>query len=193
MSAFNFIESFFLLSLGITFVLIVLLVYHFKQKLSTMEQKCDTMFDIVQNLVQEFKTVKQQCCSMPMPMQASCPMSMSREFVGSEVLRNVCDNEEDEDEEDEDEDEEDEDDEDEDEDEDEDDEDEDEDEDEKKNVKIINMSESTIDEILPEAPVVAIDYKKQTVAELRVIVTTRGLATNPSRLSKTDLLKLLEK
>jgi hypothetical protein len=152
------------------------------------------MFDIVQNLVQEFKVVKQECCSMSMPVQASYPMSMSREFVGSEVLRNVCNNEDDEDDEDEDEEDEDEEDEDEDEeDEDEEDEDEDEDEEEEKNVKIINMSESAIDEILPEAPVVAVDYKKHTVAELRTIVTSRGLATNPSRLSKTELLKLLEK
>ena len=58
MSSFNFIESSFLLSLGITFVLIVLLVYHFKQRLGAMEQKCDTMFDIVQNLVKEMNTVK---------------------------------------------------------------------------------------------------------------------------------------
>ena len=188
MSAFNFIESFFLLSLGITFVLIVLLVYHFKQKLSTMEQKCDTMFDIVQNLVQEFKTVKQQCCSMPMSMQASCPMSMSMSMPREFIVKNK-DKDEDEDE-DEDEDDDDEDDDDEDEDEDEDD-----DDNNDRDVKIINMSESAIEEIElePEAPVVAIDYKKQTVAELRVIVTTRGLATNPSRLSKTDLLKLLEK
>jgi len=149
------------------------------------------MFEIVQNLVQEFKTVKQECGSMP--VQTSCPMSMCREFVSSDFMRNVCDDEDDEAEEDED----DEDDEDEDEDEDEDD-DEDDDEDER-DVKIINMSESAIEEIIelePEAPIVieeTVDYKKQTVAELRTIVTSRGLATNPSRLSKTELLKLLEK
>jgi hypothetical protein len=51
-------ETFFFISLGITFVLILLLVYHFKQRLSAIEQKNDTMFDIINNLVQEISTIK---------------------------------------------------------------------------------------------------------------------------------------
>lgn len=58
MSAFSMIESFFFLSLGITFVLIILLIYHFKQRITTIEQKSDTMFDIVQNLAKELNSMK---------------------------------------------------------------------------------------------------------------------------------------
>ena len=58
MASFQFIETFFFLSLGITFGLVLLLVYHFKQRISTLEQKCDTMFDIVQNVVKELGITK---------------------------------------------------------------------------------------------------------------------------------------
>ena len=53
MQSFKFIETFFFLSLGITFALIITLVYHFKKRMENMETKCDTMFDIVQNLAKE--------------------------------------------------------------------------------------------------------------------------------------------
>ena len=58
MGFFNFIETFFFLSLGITFVLILLLVYHFKQRVTTLEQKCDTMFDILNTVVKELNAVR---------------------------------------------------------------------------------------------------------------------------------------
>ena len=47
------IESVFFISLGITFILILLLVYHFKQRVSSIEQKCDTMFELINNVVSE--------------------------------------------------------------------------------------------------------------------------------------------
>jgi hypothetical protein len=59
MGVFNFIETFFFISLGITFVLILLLVYHFKQRLNSIEQKSNTMFEIINNIVQEITSVKQ--------------------------------------------------------------------------------------------------------------------------------------
>jgi len=59
MGFFNFIETFFFLSLGITFVLILLLVYHFKQRLSALENKCDTVFEIISNVVKELNNIKQ--------------------------------------------------------------------------------------------------------------------------------------
>lgn len=58
MGVFNFMETFFFISLGITFVLILLLVYHFKQRLATVEQKSDTMFDIMNNMVKEMGVIK---------------------------------------------------------------------------------------------------------------------------------------
>ena len=99
MGAFNFIESFFLLSLGITFVLIVLLVYHFKQRLGSMEQKCDTMFDIVQNLVKELKVVKSACLEQPpvacSRMEPLCSYDEDQEDDSDEDQEDDSDEEED--------------------------------------------------------------------------------------------------
>ena len=58
MALFNFIETFFFISLAITFLLILLLVYHFKQRLGNTEQKCDSMFEIVNNIVKELNILR---------------------------------------------------------------------------------------------------------------------------------------
>ncbi len=47
------IESMFFISLVITFILILLLVYHFRQRVNMIEQKCDTMFELINNIVSE--------------------------------------------------------------------------------------------------------------------------------------------
>ena len=60
-------ETFFFISLGITFILILLLVYHFKQRLSNLEQKSDTMLDIVNNVVKEMGVIKVLASSRPTP------------------------------------------------------------------------------------------------------------------------------
>jgi hypothetical protein len=73
MSVFNFMETFFFISLGITFILILLLVYHFKQRLSNLEQKSDTMLDIVNNVVKEMGVIKVLASSRPTPQ--SHPLS----------------------------------------------------------------------------------------------------------------------
>jgi len=62
MISFKFIETFFLLSLAITLALIVTFVYHFKKRMENMETKCDTMFDIVQNLAKEVLDFKRSNC-----------------------------------------------------------------------------------------------------------------------------------
>jgi len=58
MGIFNYIDTFFFISLGITFVLILLLVFHFKQQIVTLEQKNDTMFEIINNIVKELTSMK---------------------------------------------------------------------------------------------------------------------------------------
>jgi hypothetical protein len=58
MGFFNFIETFFFISLGITFVLILLLVYHFKQRINSIEQKNETMFEIINNVVKELTVIR---------------------------------------------------------------------------------------------------------------------------------------
>jgi hypothetical protein len=92
MGLFNFIETFFFISLGITFVLILLLVYHFKQRLSSLEQKCDTMFEIINNVVQEITIVRgatnrimQGFMTGPFPMSGSEPNSVPYSSTASQV------------------------------------------------------------------------------------------------------------
>ena len=58
MGVFNFMETSFVISLGITFVLILLLIYHFKQRLTAAESKQDTMFEIINNLAQELNNLR---------------------------------------------------------------------------------------------------------------------------------------
>lgn len=60
MSFFSFVETFFFISLAITFVLIMMLVYHFKDRLSTLEKKSNTIVDIINNVVKELTIIKQQ-------------------------------------------------------------------------------------------------------------------------------------
>lgn len=57
-SMFNIIETLFYLSLAITFFLMILLVYHFKQRISFLEQKNETMFEIINNIVKELNNIK---------------------------------------------------------------------------------------------------------------------------------------
>lgn len=58
MGFFNFIETFFFISLAITFILIIMLVYHFKDRLSILEDKTNTLMDIMNNMVKEMMIIK---------------------------------------------------------------------------------------------------------------------------------------
>ena len=112
MSAFSFIETSFFISLGITFVLILLLVYHFKQRLSIAESKQDTMFEIINNLAQELSNVKGAVLSYvrpstPYPHNAISPhdaslLSDNIRAARAAELNEVDEEEEDEEEEDDD-------------------------------------------------------------------------------------------
>ena len=55
----NYIETFFFFSLAVSFVLILLLVYHFKQRMVTLEQKSDTMVSIINDIAKELTYVRQ--------------------------------------------------------------------------------------------------------------------------------------
>jgi hypothetical protein len=221
MSAFGMIESFFFLSLGVVFVLLMLLVYHFKQRIATIEQKSDTMFDIVQNLAKELTTLKGR-------------LSSSGGGGGVRLVdaaQHVYDDEEDEEDEEDDDD-------DDDEESDEDDESDEEDEEEdEERVKVIDIGAITpIDPIHEtddsdsedESPVVELNdsesekikvlkvpqqlnndstmtmptsvedsnmnvYKKMAVGELRTTVISKGLCSDASKLNKVELLKMLSK
>jgi len=95
MGVFNFMETFFFISLGITFVLILMLVYHFKQRLGTIEQKGDTMFEIVNTMVREMSLIKSMVISQMRenPIYAPTTSPLINEPVVSEVkTANTLDN-----------------------------------------------------------------------------------------------------
>lgn len=57
-SIFQIIETFFFISLGITFILVLLLVFHFKFRLSSLEEKHDKTLEIINNIVGEMQYMK---------------------------------------------------------------------------------------------------------------------------------------
>jgi hypothetical protein len=229
MSVFNLLETFFFISLGITFVLISLLVYHFRQRIMVLEQKNDTMFEIINNVVTEISNLRNITMN---PFQQEPPYQEYAEkikIIEDEHFRQVHrEEDEDEDEEDEDEDEE----------EEEEDEEEDEEDDHGIEVKVINENvDSTTakieeiadldieeivqseddepkpieDTILEDDPIVVhkIDetipleytpvsndskeiYRNMTMQNLKALVISKGLSTNPSKLKKHELIQLLE-
>lgn len=60
MRIFNMLESLLFLTLGVSCVLLLMLIYHFKQRLTKLEQNNETMFDILNNMVCELSEIKQQ-------------------------------------------------------------------------------------------------------------------------------------
>lgn len=221
MGIFNYIDTFFFISLGITFILILLLVFHFKQRISDVEDKNETMFLIINDIVKELSSVKQNCfaCAPSLPFANNKPINFCC-IPPTNIIRQekiiVSDEEDDDDDEDDDEDEDDE----------EDDEDEDDDNDEPvvplsiiddSNLRIISVDiDETIQlvendsqedvnlhvekiegEIEPFYVEPSIDtskeiYRKMTLQALKAHVITKGLSTDPSKMKKNELLKLLE-
>jgi hypothetical protein len=60
MSFFSLLESFFFLSLGITFVLIFLIVFHFKQRILTLEKKGESLTDLCNLIIEELTKLRIQ-------------------------------------------------------------------------------------------------------------------------------------
>lgn len=58
MTLFSLLESFFFLCLGISFVLILLMVYHFKKRIDALERSTETLGDICKTVVGELQTLK---------------------------------------------------------------------------------------------------------------------------------------
>ena len=245
MGIFNYIDTFFFISLGITFILILLLVFHFKQRMSDLEDKTETMFEIINNIVKEITSMKQtfsanDCCrnNICMNPSYSSPCYSKNDNVQLHYVKEndsekiIVSDDDDEDDEDEDED-------------DHDDIDDDDDsdiEDEKpplqitdNEVKIINVEMGDVIEIEEpefaeeneyeeEAPLenIVLDnlhvekvdesvesesvattesntietskeiYRKMTLSSLKSLVISKGLASDPSKMKKNDLLKLLD-
>jgi len=89
MGIFSLMDSFFFISLGITFILILLLVYHFKQRLTAVERKTDTMVDIMNNIVKEIASIRGFVLShQPMPVYHSVPQSSVFQLNNETVITN---------------------------------------------------------------------------------------------------------
>ena len=58
MGLFNMLESAFFITLGISCVLLLMLIYHFKQRISKLEQSNETTFEIMKDMVQEVSNLK---------------------------------------------------------------------------------------------------------------------------------------
>jgi len=245
MGIFNYIDTFFFISLGITFILILLLVFHFKQRLANLEQKNDTMFEIINNIVKEITYIKNSTNSSPQSfydlkpsINATIPIPFDEsttrvmEYAFTNQQEKIIVSEDDESEEDDSE---------EDDSEEDDSEDDDSDDDSVEqnvigeSVKIINMGDNIeLKEIVAETNQSEIQenygnidikqeillqvekienenldnisefdknvkketnieiYRKMTVQQLKPIVITKGLSSDPSKLKKNELLKLLE-
>jgi hypothetical protein len=58
MSVFGFIENFFFISLALVFVLVLLLVYHFKTRITVAEKKSESMYGLLTAVVKEIKILR---------------------------------------------------------------------------------------------------------------------------------------
>jgi len=58
MSVFGFIENFFFVSLALVFILVVLLVYHFKNRITIAEKKSESMYGLLTAIVKEIKILR---------------------------------------------------------------------------------------------------------------------------------------
>jgi len=58
MTFFSILESFFFLSLGMSFFLILLMVYHFKKRVDSLESKYETLADISKTLYKEIELIR---------------------------------------------------------------------------------------------------------------------------------------
>ena len=78
-----FIESFFLLSLGITFILIFLMVFHFKQRIEKLEKKNNNLSDLSNKIVKEITNLHSIYLQNQQPQQ-------QRHFVNPK--EHICEN-----------------------------------------------------------------------------------------------------
>ena len=204
----GFMDTFFFLSLGIAFVLILLLVYHFKQRLTTTENKCDTMFEIINGLASEVNSMKGALVArMPPrpPVQMPLPpgpmfSNMSNENLKQENVQDLENDDEVEEEDSDDEVEEDSDDEEEEDSDDEEEEETDGEEEEREDMDVVgtkmiiqqdNEEEKILvsdnEEVVEEKP----DYDKMNLVNLKKYVIENGLIENPKKMKKSEIIEAL--
>jgi hypothetical protein len=81
------VETFFFISLGISFLLIFLMVYHFKNRVDSLEESNVALADICKTLVYEMETIK-KTLSFPPPNTESGTEEQIHRNILEEVYRN---------------------------------------------------------------------------------------------------------
>jgi hypothetical protein len=88
----NYISHFFLISLAITFILIVFLIYHYKERIFSVEKKVETMFGLVSSVVKEMENIKGVINTMfsspPVPSFMPKPLNVMPTIPEELSLRN---------------------------------------------------------------------------------------------------------
>lgn len=81
---FQLFDSFFYISLAITFGLILLMVFHFKNRIHTLEEKNQDLSELCQMMIKELQDVKQiQQTIQRLPHPVQIPMSQSNTDIRS--------------------------------------------------------------------------------------------------------------
>ena len=208
----SFMNTFFVASILICCILVLMLIYNFRQRLSTLETNYKLALEMMNNVVQKMELIENNVASggeVQHSQELNIPMVSQQQY-------NVLEQHDDEDEDGECEQLSDDDDEDEngsDEEDDEDDEDEDEDEDDdndeddnnvaesKENVNVEQHEDMDDDNTISteDGKEMArtletdgeMDYDKMNLTQLRALVKTRGLSSSVSKMKKADALALL--
>lgn len=206
MSFFPFIESIFYLSLGIIVILIFLIVFHFKQRIESLEKKGFLLTEMYNNLVKEFSIMKTVVYSPPavqqkqnivfstQPPELSAQDQTYKKIIVMDKLSEVDeDTDLDSDSSDSDS------------------------ESDSGSLEVVEINEETVDldlaepestinvlklepeptldiepESEPEPTPNPVNYTKLNLNELKMLVISKGLSTNPNKLKRSELLKLLE-
>uniref|UniRef100_A0A6C0IP75 Rho termination factor N-terminal domain-containing protein n=1 Tax=viral metagenome TaxID=1070528 RepID=A0A6C0IP75_9ZZZZ len=101
MKLFNMLESVFFVTLGISCILLMMLIYHFKQRVTKLEQSSETMFEIMNNMVHELSGLKHtialesyQPTGYPMMMHTAdkIPVSLTDNESEADSLPDLVDN-----------------------------------------------------------------------------------------------------
>ena len=90
MGLFSIIETFFFISLGITILLVALLVYHFKQRVSSLEQKYETLLNIVTGVVKQLSNIQTTNKSVQKPQGMEHFGGMYPQWIEHEHLGNTA-------------------------------------------------------------------------------------------------------
>ena len=97
MGLFSMLESFFFVTLGISCILLMMLIYHFKQRINKLENNNRMMFDVINNMVQELSMLKHSLQINVRPNAETISQSQfnypNNEYEKVDVLLNEVDDE----------------------------------------------------------------------------------------------------